>query len=803
MKKRITAFLMVCMILSSNCNVIYAKQVTENIMLEIVENGSLKVSSLFSGKGDGTKTHPYQIRNAQQLDEIRNDLSAHYELKNDIDLSSISNWIPIGDKNNPFTGSFDGNDYTVTNLKIVSSESDYVGLFGYCSDSHIDNLNLSEVSIHVDKASIDFSTDWVNAKPLYVGAIAAYADGITNCSVKGTISVVNCLDAYVGGIVARGADINQCNNHMDIYVLSNRDGRSSNCGHVYCGGIVGATSYIRGDIFECENNGTIEAVAGKILCCGGISGEYGLIRRCVNNGDVKGNITDSTGYLSFAGNCNAGGIVGANSTDISYSVNYGNVHGYALLGSTCYVGGIAGYSGYYGDGKIIKCINLCDSVSSVRQLKRDGVYVDVFGTAGRIAGGIGTYASNAIQNSYSLDTTRVNQEIPVENMKASELNGASLDANKAKDMIKKYNDQSKEKVDISKCKIILKEESYTYTGKPVRPQPIIKYHAAQLKSGSDYTLSYTDNKRVGNATVYVKGKGNFTGKQSVAFVIISKDQEKADKKKEEITGQYNRAEEKMIKNSKKLFSELEEKNKGAKESIYKKISKKQLPRPYSITGKIMPKKAYETFLNLYADKINSDIEKNFSSYKNVKTTADLVNKISSELVSQDGKITFSSNGDTYTCEYKKLGGWGVLWTPMKIVNERSHVTYLWQEVQISEADIQEEMDYMEQYAKLKIDDARKACITDSMDVLQIGQLKPFLKKMTSKKSIEVIESTSPELASYAKTLYQAADKFNILKTSFSKIINFNLNGTNYDELDKKIKYFNETFEKWQNLVSEL
>ena len=36
----------------------------------------------------------------------------------DIDLSITNNWTPIGSRNNPFTGTFDGNGHVIKNLKI-------------------------------------------------------------------------------------------------------------------------------------------------------------------------------------------------------------------------------------------------------------------------------------------------------------------------------------------------------------------------------------------------------------------------------------------------------------------------------------------------------------------------------------------------------------------------------------------------------------------------------------------------------------------------------------------------------------
>ena len=46
--------------------------------------------------GAGIVEDPWQIATADQLNRVRDDLTAHYVLINDIDLSSYENWVPIG-----------------------------------------------------------------------------------------------------------------------------------------------------------------------------------------------------------------------------------------------------------------------------------------------------------------------------------------------------------------------------------------------------------------------------------------------------------------------------------------------------------------------------------------------------------------------------------------------------------------------------------------------------------------------------------------------------------------------------------
>lgn len=64
--------------------------------------------------------------------------------------------------------------------------------------------------------------------------------------------------------------------------------------------------------------------------------------------------------------------------------------------------------------------------------------------------------------------------------------------------------------------------SKTYTGKQIKPAPVIKYGSARLKSGVDYSVSYKNNTKVGTATVVIVGKGNYTGSVSKTFSIVPK-----------------------------------------------------------------------------------------------------------------------------------------------------------------------------------------------------------------------------------------------------------------------------------------
>lgn len=62
----------------------------------------------------------------------------------------------------------------------------------------------------------------------------------------------------------------------------------------------------------------------------------------------------------------------------------------------------------------------------------------------------------------------------------------------------------------------------TYNGKYQTQSLTVKYGTKTLKNGSDYTVSYSDNKWVGKASVKVTLKGNYSGNKTLTFIINPK-----------------------------------------------------------------------------------------------------------------------------------------------------------------------------------------------------------------------------------------------------------------------------------------
>ena len=86
------------------------------------------------------------------------------------------------------------------------------------------------------------------------------------------------------------------------------------------------------------------------------------------------------------------------------------------------------------------------------------------------------------------------------------------------------------RISISKASVTLSTSTYAYDGKAKKPGVTVKLNGKTLKNGTDYTVSYSNNTKVGTAKVTITGKGNYTGSISKTYSI------KNDFKKATISG---------------------------------------------------------------------------------------------------------------------------------------------------------------------------------------------------------------------------------------------------------------------------
>ena len=75
------------------------------------------------------------------------------------------------------------------------------------------------------------------------------------------------------------------------------------------------------------------------------------------------------------------------------------------------------------------------------------------------------------------------------------------------------------RISISKASVTLSTSTYAYDGKAKKPGVTVKLNGKTLKNGTDYTVSYSNNIKVGTAKVTITGKGNYTGSVSKTYSI--------------------------------------------------------------------------------------------------------------------------------------------------------------------------------------------------------------------------------------------------------------------------------------------
>lgn len=101
-------------------------------------------------------TRTTAISNVDELQAMNDDLTDNYYLINDIDCAVTEDWnsgdgfVPIGNVGTKFTGTFDGQGFTISNLFIDRSTENRVGLFGFVQSATLYDFILADSEIHGD-----------------------------------------------------------------------------------------------------------------------------------------------------------------------------------------------------------------------------------------------------------------------------------------------------------------------------------------------------------------------------------------------------------------------------------------------------------------------------------------------------------------------------------------------------------------------------------------------------------------------------------------------------------------------------
>ena len=293
---------------------------------------------------------PVHIRTAEELDAIRKDLHGWYVLDNDIDLSSLGQWEPIGRYEpdyeyadaewwvHAFKGRLDGNGHAVKGLRIQGEiPFGQCGIFGAIANGEVHDLVIEKPVIDVKGAVLYVGTvsgmmrqdrgrhsilEGVCVKGLqtrveidkeaqsYIsvaGLIAGVWDGdIRNCRADGKISVKSAGMAggmlFTGGLAGESySQTDGCTADVEIEVQYDRkdaEGEQTS----YIGGLQGGSTYIKnstakGRISISGDNGKGQVVAGGLAG----SERYGI---------VSGNTSQTTIQADGVRTLQTGSLIG-------------------------------------------------------------------------------------------------------------------------------------------------------------------------------------------------------------------------------------------------------------------------------------------------------------------------------------------------------------------------------------------------------------------------------------------------------------------------------------------------------------
>ena len=274
----------------------------------------------------------YQINNAGKLfwfaalvngDKSKADFSsqnksANGKLTANINLENRA-WTPIGNSStNTFLGTFDGGNYTISNLKVSRSGLDNNGLVGWCGTymgavATLKNVNITGATIEGQN---------------YTGILLGWGRAnISNCHVSGTITNSNNLAGGIVGELYQGT-VTGCSNAANVK------------GYWKAAGICGSIKY-GGTVSNCYNTGNITGIDGSLTTPkSGENYHAGIIAAF---GDVADNHTTPSTITANIQNCyNVGSIcglggvtgivgapdAGASNNGIAMTCNISNCHNF-------------------------------------------------------------------------------------------------------------------------------------------------------------------------------------------------------------------------------------------------------------------------------------------------------------------------------------------------------------------------------------------------------------------------------------------------------------------------------------------
>ena len=348
------------------------------VMIFDLKNNIIIKPILFStslNQDVGISTADDLVAFAQAVNEGRSiarfrDASGAVVLNNDIDMTGVTSWTPIGKvipstttantavtytTANAFDGIFDGKGFSITNIQWsfdVSDGNAAYGLFGAIDGATIKNLTLGAVA---DNSIITLTG--TAAQGVIAGSIVGYATVSTITNVRNCVDLTFAGSDEVNTMVGIGGIAGTIDG-TTIGGATAVDG-VTNDGEITCGTIANTGNGANGGMHvagicavmnanadnllqHCINNGGISAPSGR---GGGLVavGTAGTVTYCTNSGTIQDDVNGVfASHATPYDRKRMGGLVGGTAANftLSYCTNNGNV--FSQLG--CRTGGFVGHN---------------------------------------------------------------------------------------------------------------------------------------------------------------------------------------------------------------------------------------------------------------------------------------------------------------------------------------------------------------------------------------------------------------------------------------------------------------------------
>ncbi len=245
-------------------------------------------------QGDGTESNPYQIPDAKALNTFRNKVNEdngatkiYAKLTDDITLTDDA-WTPI----ETFIGELDGQDHTISGIKINATGDDQGFIRFTKGDAVIKNLTIANSSIAATQTRVG----------AFVGKANAYTGSLTliNCHTAKDVTV-SAKNGIAGGLVGQtdgNVTITNCSNRAKVTSTGAMNGIGGLVGHAYNGSgktLAISQSFNAGEVTGAKFTGGLVGQVSNDACTLTMTDVYNM--GTASNTATGGAVGGLVGYL--------------------------------------------------------------------------------------------------------------------------------------------------------------------------------------------------------------------------------------------------------------------------------------------------------------------------------------------------------------------------------------------------------------------------------------------------------------------------------------------------------------------------